>query len=478
MGEHSKPSYERLTTVEARRIAEDGPGPGQQRAARRQRHRAVQPRPGPRGSPPQRRHRSQVLPRHAISAAAWRRPRRRSEASAVAPARLVPWRRRRPHPRQQHPASAAATTKAQRALVVATISVRHAATAAHKTGLRTRQSRRDGSVQSGAKSGGQAQSRNGRQRPGDTQPRQAPAASQAQPAKADRQPKPGANAQARPERKQGQQPKADRPQRNTGSERQAAAPVVDTVKEDELLMAPTIESTATAPEGEANSPEGENGQSRRRRGRRGGRRRRRHDDAAAATSSVDTAQAQALDDEDRDDATDAKSGSQRNARPAAVVTSQEADKNGANDDVSADMPVKRIEPTAPAPKADEQTVAVANAPKPSIATAEHATGSGDGCRRRAIGSVQAPDPAADSGFENHRCICDIPAAGDNTARTKERAGSGRHVRLNRVAERRRERSGCKTPAGACRGARRGAGTCAVDGDTTGSSLEHHCRSGF
>ncbi|CAM5308519.1 Ribonuclease E [Rhodanobacter lindaniclasticus] len=58
--------------------------------------------------------------------------------------------------------------------------------------------------------------------------------------------------------------------------------------------------------------------SRRRRGRRGGRRRRRHDDAATANGSLDSAQAEALDDEDRDDINKA-TGTISPATPDAAV---------------------------------------------------------------------------------------------------------------------------------------------------------------
>jgi ribonuclease E len=168
----------------------------------------------------------------------------------------------------------------------------------------SRQPRRETMQQ--PKSAAQQQARSNRQRNNEAQSRPSQQA-QTQAVKAERQPKPvaGENNQARTERKPSpqQQPKAERQPRIVSDERPTAAPLDDAAKEAELLLAPLAESTA--PESADNAADTEGSQSRRRRGRRGGRRRRRHDETGASGTDVDSEQAQALDDEDRDEETTA-----------------------------------------------------------------------------------------------------------------------------------------------------------------------------
>lgn len=168
----------------------------------------------------------------------------------------------------------------------------------------SRQPRRETMQQ--PKSAAQQQARSNRQRNNEAQSRPSQQ-TQTQTAKAERQPKPvaaGENNQARTERKPNpQQPKVERQPRIATDERPTAAPLDDATKEAELLLTPLAESTA--PESADNAADTEGSQSRRRRGRRGGRRRRRHDETGASGTDVDSVQAQALDDEDRDEETTA-----------------------------------------------------------------------------------------------------------------------------------------------------------------------------
>jgi ribonuclease E len=162
-----------------------------------------------------------------------------------------------------------------------------------------RQPRRDPAQSGSSRTGAQQQARSNRQRGNEAQPRQ-PQQAQTQTAKAERQPKPAnsENNQARTERKPNPpQPKPER-QPRPASERPVAAPLDDAAKEAELL-APQTESVA--PEATDNALDADGSPSRRRRGRRGGRRRRRHDESAQTDTNLDTVQAQALDDEDRDE---------------------------------------------------------------------------------------------------------------------------------------------------------------------------------
>jgi ribonuclease E len=171
------------------------------------------------------------------------------------------------------------------------------------SGASTRQPRREATQQpASSKSAAQQQARSNRQRNNESQSRPAPPA-QAQSAKAERQPKAALeNSSPRAERKPNtpQQPKAERQPRAAENQRPVAAPLDEAAQEAELLLTPVVDSAA--PSSEDNATDTEGSQSRRRRGRRGGRRRRRHDETDANGTEVNNEQAQALDDEDRDEA--------------------------------------------------------------------------------------------------------------------------------------------------------------------------------
>jgi len=368
MGEHSKPSYERLTTVETAELPKMGQalGSGEQPAVSG----IVPSSPAPL--------RDEVaVPVAAPQPAARRQP---STAPVAAPSggvisRLLGWFR-----------SAEAATPAPTSRADGNDGMRgnrrderaNRGNSAQNASS-ARQSRREQTPQNSSKSGAQQQPRNGRQR-NEAQPRQ-PQQAQAQTAKAERQPKPAAieNNPGRAERKPNpqQQPKGERPQtspRVASNERAAAAPLSDAAKEAELLAAPVV---STAPETDDGTLDADGSQSRRRRGRRGGRRRRRHDETATNGTSPDTVQAQALDDEDRDDVVSnpeaatlaARSEPTREAQPvtAAGPTAKPAD-NTSRDvgSPSSATEVRKTESSTTERTAEAATAAPTDSqPKPS-----------------------------------------------------------------------------------------------------------------
>ncbi|MBQ4853756.1 Rne/Rng family ribonuclease [Rhodanobacter sp. B2A1Ga4] len=297
MGEHSKPSYERLTTVETTELPKMGQalGSGEQPAVSG----IVPASPAP--------VREEIAtPAAMAQPAARRQPTAVPTAHAAAPAggiisRLLGWFRS-----AETAAPAAAPKRTDNGNDGSNRNRREER--GNRTGTNTnapssRQPRREAAQQGQAKPASQQQARGNRQRGNEAQPRQAQQP-QAQTAKAERQPRPASaeNNQARAERKPNpqQQPKVERSPRVTTDERPAAAPLDDAAKEAERLLVPL--ATSTAPETTDDEADADGSQSRRRRGRRGGRRRRRHDEAAVNGTEIDSAQAQALDDEDRDEA--------------------------------------------------------------------------------------------------------------------------------------------------------------------------------
>ncbi|GGY20282.1 ribonuclease E [Rhodanobacter panaciterrae] len=293
MGEHSKPSYERLTTVETAELPKMGQalGSGEQPAVSG----IVPSSPAPL--------REEVAAPVAVAAPAARRqpataPTRTAPTGGVI-SRLLGWFRSTetaaPTPAPKRNDEGDRDNRNRR-------DERGARTGNTSNASSSRQPRRDAAQQNSSKAGAQQQARNNRQRNNEAQPRQ-PQQAQAQTARAERQPKPVAteNNQARNERKPNPpQPKTERQPRAPASERPLAAPLDEAAKEAELLT-PLIASPA--PESADDALDADGSQSRRRRGRRGGRRRRRHDETAPNGTELDTAQARALDDEDRDEAT-------------------------------------------------------------------------------------------------------------------------------------------------------------------------------
>ncbi len=294
MGEHSKPSYERLTTVETAELPKMGQtlGSSEQPAVSG----VVPSSPAPL--------REEVAPPAAVAAPAARRQPAMATTTRTAPtggiiSRLLGWFR-----------SAEAATPAPAPKRTDDSDRDNNRNRRDERGTRagntsnassSRQPRREPAQQNPSKAGAQQQARNNRQRNNEAQPRQSQQA-QVQTAKAERQPKPVATEsnQARTERKPNPpQPKIERQPRPAASERPLAAPLDAAAKEAELL---TPLAASAAPESADDALDADGSQSRRRRGRRGGRRRRRHDEAVPNGTELDTAQARALDDEDRDEA--------------------------------------------------------------------------------------------------------------------------------------------------------------------------------
>ncbi len=369
MGEHSKPSYERLTTVETAELPKMGQtlGSSEQPAVSG----VVPSSPAPL--------REEVAPPAAVAAPAARRQPAMATTTRTAPtggiiSRLLGWFR-----------SAEAATPAPAPKRTDDSDRDNNRNRRDERGTRagntsnassSRQPRREPAQQNPSKAGAQQQARNNRQRNNEAQPRQSQQA-QVQTAKAERQPKPVATEsnQARTERKPNPpQPKIERQPRPAASERPLAAPLDAAAKEAELL---TPLAASAAPESADDALDADGSQSRRRRGRRGGRRRRRHDEAVPNGTELDTAQARALDDEDRDEAigTVATTRSEpSHASFAARATAAGAVNStvGAADDTTPAPAAEVHHPVAPQPV--EKTAAVSatapsamdNQPKPTI----------------------------------------------------------------------------------------------------------------
>ncbi len=305
MGEHSKPSYERLTTVETAELPKMGQtlGSGEQPAVSG----VVPSSPAP------------VREELAEQPVAVAQPARRQASAsrpAAAPApsggiitRLLGWFRSTeaaapaPAPPQRADGHDGGSSRARRD------ERSGRGNNASSSASSARQPRRDSTSQGSPKSGAQQQARSNRQRNNEAQPRQAPQA-QTQNARAERQPRPAVASETTATPRSERKPQPPKTERQPRAERPAAVPLDDAAKEAALLAAPLVESTAS--ESADDAPDTDGSQSRRRRGRRGGRRRRRHDEAAPNGSNPDITQAQALDDEDRDESSSAPA-----ARPVA-----------------------------------------------------------------------------------------------------------------------------------------------------------------
>ena len=339
MGEHSKPSYERLTTIETAELPKMGQalGSSEQPAVS-----GIVP-----SSPAPLREEIEA-PAASAQPIARRQPVTTPTASRPAPSggvisRLLGWFRSAepaaptPAPKRTDGNDSTRDRRDERA----------GRGNAQNTSAQ-RQPRREQAQQNGPKSNAQ-QPRNPRQRNNEQQPPRQPQHAQAQNAKPERQPKPAVtgNNPARTERKpnpQQQGPKAERPARPSASERPAAASPSEAAKEAELLIAPLGESTA--PESSDDTLDADGSQSRRRRGRRGGRRRRRHDEVAANGTNLDAGQVQALDDEDRDEAVSATEVSRREqpSRTAPVTVNPVVAVAAIGADLTNNAPVSNAAP--------------------------------------------------------------------------------------------------------------------------------------
>jgi ribonuclease E len=345
MGEHSKPSYERLTAVESTALPKMGQtlGSSEQPAVS-----GIMP-----ASPaPMREEVADVVVAKAAPVAA------RPQAAAAPPAsgglmsRVLGWFRGAETPAPAPVAKPRAEdSEASRGGRRDERSGRSGG-GNNSNGSRQQQPRRESSAQGTPKAGSQQQPKNNRQRNHESQPPRQPQQPATQTAKADRQPKPAAvdGNQPRAERKPNppQTPKAERQPRPAVSEKPLGETPEDAVKAAQLAAVP-VQSVAPDSEGTAEL-DADGSQSRRRRGRRGGRRRRRHDEAAPNGTNLDASQAAGLDDEDRNDPTEHSEPVAPPVRrePAAVSASAPADSAPAAVITKATEPVKRENVSVPA----------------------------------------------------------------------------------------------------------------------------------
>ncbi|WP_267225884.1 Rne/Rng family ribonuclease [Dyella silvae] len=301
MGEHSKPSYERLTAVEASPVPKMGQmlGSGEQPAVSG----IVPSTPAP--------------VREEVAAAPQVQP-ARQPAATPAPSggvisRLLGWFRGTAAPAAPAPATKAEPAQAQPRGQRRDERGRQSQGGQQQGGRQQQpQQRREPSQQQGQKN--QQQAKGNRQQ--QQQQRQPQGAKQDQ-----RQPQQPAKLEAQQPQNERKQQRQEQPQRQPRpvqqppaaaatqpADRPAPTPVTEaakeTLKDAAVAATPVTEAVANteAPTNEAAETEGS--QSRRRRGRRGGRRRRRHDDAAqaGAPQSVEGDEHLDLDDEDRNEA--------------------------------------------------------------------------------------------------------------------------------------------------------------------------------
>ncbi|MGN2251811.1 Rne/Rng family ribonuclease [Frateuria sp. GZRe12] len=288
MGEHSKPSYERLTAVEAAPIPKMGQalGSSEQPAVSG----IVPATPAPV---------REEAPAPAPAPAAAQRPR---PASAPAPqggviSRLLGWFRG-----TAEPAPVATSERKRTEQPAARQGRRDDRNRPQQQGQNgQRPGRRDQAQSQQQPKGGAGKNNNPRQRGNESGSRQ----SQQQPAKEQqpRQPKPVPEVSANNENQEPRKQTPARPERAPRpprAEQPAAAsaptPASEPVKEIEAPVVTQADTGIVAPEAK---PESEGSQPRRRRGRRGGRRRRRHEDGTVAQDGA-SAQLEELDDEDRE----------------------------------------------------------------------------------------------------------------------------------------------------------------------------------
>ncbi len=356
MGEHSKPSYEMLTAVETAELPKMGQtlGSSEQPAVSG----VVAGNPAPL--------REDVAEPVAVTQAPRQRQATAPRAAAAAPAggllaRMLGWFRSTevtaPTPAKAPASGTGGSDRARRD----ERSTRDGSRATNGSqGSSSRKPRRETAASPGQKSSAQQQARSNRQRTNEASSRQA-GQPQAQTTRAERQPKPaqdGEKATPRPERK----PKAEHPPRVEHAKSLASETLDEATKVAAPLATPAAEAAPTShiesPDQLTNDGESDGGASRRRRGRRGGRRRRRHDKATTGTDALDSASAQALDDEDRDDAANALASAKPAVptRPtvapqaiAAIATPDQAAQQGASAAKSDEKRVTTAVPEATPP---------------------------------------------------------------------------------------------------------------------------------
>ena len=298
MGEHSKPSYERLTAVEETAIPKMGQalGSGEQPAVS-----GIVP-----ASPAPLREEVASSPVVAIPKA----------TPAAAPAQsggVMGWFRSLFSSPAPAPAPAPTATVRSESRTNESRGNRRDERGRSAQGSTGRQSQQQRREQQGKGAGGKAQQpRQPRNPDAQQQPRQPQAGKQQDGTRQERQPKPGQDAaqqpQNEPRKQQGQQqPKAERQPRPQPSQAGATPAALQPAAAEAAKEAQLSTSVTETPAPGSNEPgaEGEVSPSRRRRGRRGGRRRRRHEDGTQVQGQTNdsTVDESELDDEDRSEET-------------------------------------------------------------------------------------------------------------------------------------------------------------------------------
>ncbi|MEO6800551.1 MAG: Rne/Rng family ribonuclease [Rhodanobacter sp.] len=382
MGEHSKPSYEMLTAVETTELPKMGQtlGSGEQPAVS-----GIVP-----GSPAP--VREEVTAPPAVAAQPARRQSPAPRSAAPAPggllARLFGWFRAAeaatPEPARSSAARKDSSTRTRRD------ERGSRAPANGASGASSRQPRRDSSSPQAQKASSQQQARSNRQRTNENSSRQAPQ-SETQTSRVERQPKTastGDNATPKPERKP-QAPRAERAPRGERADRAPAESMDDAQKEAEQLETVVAEQT-TPPNPADDASDADGGQSRRRRGRRGGRRRRRHEDDAPA---ADSASAQALDDEDRDNSANT-SASPKPASSPPADTAEPTSSPAPRAATDSAAPKHEAESRAATPASQIEPAAASKAEKTAEAGVHTNAGGNAGKSPEAGPSPAAPTNAA------------------------------------------------------------------------------------
>ncbi len=398
MGEHSKPSYERLTTVETAELPKMGQtlGSSEQPAVSG----IVPSSPAPL--------REEIAEPAKVAAPSV--PRRQTAPAAAAPkaqegglvARLLGWFRS-VEAAPPAPAAKRESDEANRGR-----RDERSGRSSGNSGTSSRQPRREAAPQPSSKSGSQQQARNTRQRNNETQTRQ-PQSVQAQSAKSERQGRPASpeNNAPRTERKANPTPAPAqaRPERQRVAviDEALSMPVDESAKDIELITAPMV--NAAVPEAEDASIDADGSQSRRRRGRRGGRRRRRHDEVATGEGEGETTMeaARALDDEDRDEPSPAETAAKPAPRPEATSSVAAPAADAAERDASRTASEKRPPMVTPQRESDAEAALgakrIVESSSPPAAFAEDA-----------VASAPASSPAF-----SLPTLPPIPAYSDSTA---------------------------------------------------------------
>ena len=344
MGEHSKPSYERLTAVEASPLPKMGQTLGS----------SEQPAVSgivPATPAPVREETAETPAPQAASST--RRPAATPAPSGGVISRLLGWFRSGAAPAA--PAPAAKTEASQPAR-----GQRRDERGRQGQSGRAQQpqQRREQQPQQGQK--GQQQAKGNRQRGNEAAQQRREQQPQGNKAQEPRQQQPKADQaqserkqqrqeqqqrQPRPAQQQTAQPAAAPPQPATETSRPVAPPVVDETAKELAKDAVALPGSDMASTPDA-TVAGEGGQSRRRRGRRGGRRRRRHEDASEAgmTTAEGTEDSFDLDDEDR-----AEEAAPSSAAPVATVAAATAAV------IVAASETRHVEPAHPAANAQHPT---------------------------------------------------------------------------------------------------------------------------